>query len=209
MLSYDIGFVYRRMDGQTNGHGETNIPPYNFVAGDINIMSLVWPKTKQILNAAIFLLSPYMSVDEKRNFVKRKYPPITVGFSMMTIIHTHPTLTPFKKSMTQTVFWCSSLICVIIYHICTPVILSLICVIIYYICTPVILTLICVIVYHICTPVILTLICVIIYHICTPVILSLICVIIYHICTPVILSLICIIIYHICTPVILSVNWVW
>jgi hypothetical protein len=31
MLSYDIGFVYRR----TDGHGETSIPPYNFVAGGI------------------------------------------------------------------------------------------------------------------------------------------------------------------------------
>jgi hypothetical protein len=27
--SYDIGFVYRR----TDGHGETSIPLYNFVAG--------------------------------------------------------------------------------------------------------------------------------------------------------------------------------
>jgi hypothetical protein len=32
-LSYDIGFVYRR----TDGHGETSIPPYNFVAGDITM----------------------------------------------------------------------------------------------------------------------------------------------------------------------------
>jgi hypothetical protein len=32
-LSYDIGFVYRG----TDGHGETSIPPYNFVAGGINI----------------------------------------------------------------------------------------------------------------------------------------------------------------------------
>ena len=31
MLSYDIGFVYR----WTDGHGETSIPPYNFVAGGI------------------------------------------------------------------------------------------------------------------------------------------------------------------------------
>jgi hypothetical protein len=30
-LSYDIGFVYRR----TDGHGETSIPPYNFVARGI------------------------------------------------------------------------------------------------------------------------------------------------------------------------------
>jgi hypothetical protein len=30
-LSCDIGFVYRR----TDGHGETSIPPYNFVAGSI------------------------------------------------------------------------------------------------------------------------------------------------------------------------------
>ena len=27
------------MDGQTDGHGETSIPPYNFVAGGIKIQS--------------------------------------------------------------------------------------------------------------------------------------------------------------------------
>jgi hypothetical protein len=32
-----LGFVYRRTeaDGQTDEHGETSIPPYNFVAGGI------------------------------------------------------------------------------------------------------------------------------------------------------------------------------
>jgi hypothetical protein len=35
-LSYDIGFVYRRMDR----HGETSIPPYNFVAGGIKILGI-------------------------------------------------------------------------------------------------------------------------------------------------------------------------
>jgi hypothetical protein len=32
MYSYDIGFVYRRMDG----HAATSIPPYNFAAGGYN-----------------------------------------------------------------------------------------------------------------------------------------------------------------------------
>jgi hypothetical protein len=41
MLSHDIGFVYRQTDGRTDGHGETSIPPYNFVAGDINIKNTV------------------------------------------------------------------------------------------------------------------------------------------------------------------------
>jgi hypothetical protein len=43
-LSYDIGFVYRRTDvrtnGRTDGHGETSIPPYNFVAGGIKIYNV-------------------------------------------------------------------------------------------------------------------------------------------------------------------------
>jgi hypothetical protein len=34
-LWYDIGFVYVQTDGQTDGHGETSIPPYNFVVGGI------------------------------------------------------------------------------------------------------------------------------------------------------------------------------
>jgi hypothetical protein len=33
--SYRTTFVYRRTDEQTDGHGETSIPPYNFVAGGI------------------------------------------------------------------------------------------------------------------------------------------------------------------------------
>jgi hypothetical protein len=35
-LSCDIGFVYRR----TDGHGETSIPLYNFVAGGIIILKI-------------------------------------------------------------------------------------------------------------------------------------------------------------------------
>jgi hypothetical protein len=35
-LSTD-GRTDRQMDGQTDGHGETSIPPYNFVAGGIMI----------------------------------------------------------------------------------------------------------------------------------------------------------------------------
>jgi hypothetical protein len=36
-LSYNIGFVYGQTDRQTDGHGETSIPPYNFVVGGIKI----------------------------------------------------------------------------------------------------------------------------------------------------------------------------
>jgi hypothetical protein len=38
---YNIGFVYR----WTDGHGETSIPPYNFVAGGININEKMCPWT--------------------------------------------------------------------------------------------------------------------------------------------------------------------
>jgi hypothetical protein len=41
----DIGFVYRRTDrrkdGQTDGHGETSIPPYNLVVGGIKTSEIV------------------------------------------------------------------------------------------------------------------------------------------------------------------------
>jgi hypothetical protein len=30
-------FTSKQLDGQTDGHGETSIPPYNFIAGDIKI----------------------------------------------------------------------------------------------------------------------------------------------------------------------------
>jgi hypothetical protein len=37
LLESDIGFVYRR----TDGHGETSIPPYNFVAGGIMMVEML------------------------------------------------------------------------------------------------------------------------------------------------------------------------
>jgi hypothetical protein len=45
-LSYDIGFVYRR----TDEHGETSIPPYNFVEGGI--------MTEILLKVALNILYP-------------------------------------------------------------------------------------------------------------------------------------------------------
>jgi hypothetical protein len=55
-LSYDIGFVYKR----TDGHGETSIPPYNFVAGGIILLKVAL-NTKQehrprVLDARIFCI---------------------------------------------------------------------------------------------------------------------------------------------------------
>ena len=50
MLSHDIGFVYRQTDGRTDGHGETSIPPYNFVAGGIKIEKIQERALKFIYN---------------------------------------------------------------------------------------------------------------------------------------------------------------
>ena len=33
IIRHRVIFVYRRTDGQTDGYGETSIPPHNFVAG--------------------------------------------------------------------------------------------------------------------------------------------------------------------------------